>query len=69
MPGAKDVGCEFHSLSKTFNMGGCLGCHGIAQVDKGTDFSFILSGGRVPVPETPDVDPPGTTNPQPRALR
>jgi len=27
---------------------------------------LILSGGRVPVPETPDVDPPGTTNPMPR---
>ena len=60
---------EDNELSETFNMGGCLGCHGIAQVDSGTDFSFILSGGRVPVPETPDVDPPGTTNPQPRAHR
>jgi hypothetical protein len=60
---------ENNELSETFNMGGCLGCHGIAQVDKGTDFSFILSGGRVPLPETPDVDPPGTTNPQPRAVR
>ena len=45
----------------------CLGCHGIAQVQKGTDFSFILANGRVPVPETPDVDPPGTTNPTPLA--
>jgi hypothetical protein len=54
-----------NELTKTFNMGGCMGCHGIAQVNKGTDFSFILSGGRVAVPETPDVDPPGTTNPAP----
>jgi hypothetical protein len=54
-----------HELENTFNMGGCLGCHGIAQVQNGTDFSFILSGGRVPVPETPNVDPPGTTNPAP----
>ncbi len=57
---------DHNNLVDTFNMGGCLGCHGIAQVNKGTDFSFILSGGRVPVPETPDVDPPGTTNPMPR---
>jgi hypothetical protein len=54
-----------NELTDTFNMGGCLGCHGIAQVNKGTDFSFILSNGRVAVPETPDVDPPGTTNPAP----
>jgi hypothetical protein len=57
-----------HELESTFNMGGCLGCHGIAQVQNGTDFSFILSGGRVPVPETPNVDPPGTTNPAPVGL-
>jgi hypothetical protein len=25
-------------------MGGCMGCHGNAQVTKGTDFSFILAG-------------------------
>jgi hypothetical protein len=29
---------------QAFNMGGCMGCHGNAQVKKGTDFSFILSG-------------------------
>ncbi len=58
---------DSNELVDTFNMGGCLGCHGIAQVEKGTDFSFILSGGRVPVPETPDIDPPGTTNPAPLA--
>jgi len=27
-----------------FNMGGCMGCHGNAQVDSGADFSFILLG-------------------------
>ncbi len=27
-----------------FNMGGCIGCHGVAA-NSGTDFSFILSGG------------------------
>jgi hypothetical protein len=25
-------------------MGGCMGCHGNAQVDSGADFSFILLG-------------------------
>ena len=56
---------ENNELTETFNMGGCMGCHGVAQVNKGTDFSFILSNGRVAVPETPEVDPPGTTNPAP----
>jgi hypothetical protein len=43
------------------NMGGCMGCHGNAQVS-GTDFSFILagvpygdSGGATPLPETPSA--------------
>ena len=27
-----------------FNMGGCMGCHGNAQVNFGSDFSFILAG-------------------------
>jgi hypothetical protein len=58
---------DSNTLTETFNMGGCLGCHGNAQVTKGTDFSFITSNSRVPVPETPDVDPPGTTNPAPLA--
>ena len=31
-----------NELVDTFNMGGCMGCHGVAQVTKGTDFSFIL---------------------------
>ena len=44
------------------NMGGCMGCHGNAQVASGTDFSFILagvpygdSGGATPLPETPSA--------------
>ena len=52
------------NLQSTFNMGGCMGCHGAAQ-EAGTDFSFILAGGRVAEPEAPDVTPPGTTNPPP----
>jgi hypothetical protein len=35
------------------NMGGCMGCHGNAQVGKGTDFSFILAGGYTISPEIP----------------
>lgn len=39
----------------TFNMGGCQGCHGQAQVVFGTDFSFLLDeGAGKPVP-TPDI--------------
>jgi hypothetical protein len=37
------------------NMGGCMGCHGNAQVSKGTDFSFILAEGYTRSPDTPGV--------------
>ncbi len=37
------------------NMGGCMGCHGNAQV-AGSDFSFILAN-PVTAPETPTTDP------------
>jgi hypothetical protein len=36
---------------KAANMGGCMGCHGNAQVAKGSDFSFILAGGPVAAPD------------------
>lgn len=52
------------SLHDTFNMGGCMGCHGVAQLG-GNDFSFILGGGRVAEPDAPSVTPPGTSNPTP----
>jgi hypothetical protein len=35
---------------KAANMGGCMGCHGNAQVG-GADFSFILAGGPVAAPD------------------
>jgi len=36
------------------NMGGCMGCHGNAQVSAGTDFSFILSEvGNIKSPDAP----------------
>ena len=52
------------TLHDTFNMGGCMGCHGVAQLG-GNDFSFILGGGRVAEPDAPGVTPPGTSNPTP----
>ncbi len=39
---------------QAFNMGGCMGCHGNAQV-AGTDFSFILNFGGVNFPEYPEA--------------
>jgi hypothetical protein len=41
-----------------FNMGGCMGCHGNAQVNVGSDFSFIL--GDAGSNNAPDVTGPGT---------
>ena len=37
------------------NMGGCMGCHGNAQVTGGTDFSFILAEGVTKRPDTPSA--------------
>ena len=53
------------TLTKTSNMGGCMGCHGNAQL-AGTDFSFILGGGRVAAPDTPETSVDGgVSNPAP----
>ena len=39
----------------SYNMGGCKGCHGVAQTAFGTDFSFLLDfGANKPVVE-PDT--------------
>ena len=40
------------SLKSSYNMGGCMGCHGVAQSAKGGDFSFIIGA---PPARTPDV--------------
>jgi hypothetical protein len=40
-----------------FNMGGCMGCHGNAQ-HGGSDFSFILAGGRDTQPDSAGVTQP-----------
>ncbi|HEX7651909.1 MAG TPA: hypothetical protein VF607_00285, partial [Verrucomicrobiae bacterium] len=39
---------------QTFNMGGCKGCHGVAQTAFGTDFSFLLDTANKPIPN-PDT--------------
>lgn len=36
--------------SSSVNMGGCMGCHGNVELG-GADFSFILAGGRVHLPD------------------
>jgi hypothetical protein len=55
-------------LGSTYNMGGCMGCHGNAQ-NRGNDFSFILSDGpNTDGPEAPGVTLPGATNPYPQPI-
>jgi hypothetical protein len=49
-----------------YNMGGCMGCHGVAQI-RGYSFSFVLLGNQGgAVPDTQvfvDIPPPPTTPP------
>jgi hypothetical protein len=40
------------TLNSSYNMGGCMGCHGVAQT-MGSDFSFILGAKPMRFPETP----------------
>ena len=49
----------------TYNMGGCMGCHGNAQ-QAGDDFSFILNVGRNDAPEP--LPSAAMTNAQPAAV-
>ena len=51
-----------------FNMGGCMGCHGNAQ-HGGSDFSFILSGGRDTAPDTAGTVEPVLLNKVVRYLK
>ncbi len=47
----QNVACN----KRSYNMGGCQGCHGQAQLSFGTDFSFLLDeGAGKPVP-SPDL--------------
>ena len=40
---------------KTYNTGGCKGCHGVAQTASGTDFSFLLDYGAGKPVDNPDT--------------
>lgn len=42
------------TLVSSFNMGGCMGCHGVAS-RRGTNFSFLLSGTPARAPEAPEA--------------
>ncbi|PHR36694.1 MAG: hypothetical protein COA38_01320 [Fluviicola sp.] len=46
-PNAKNV----YSKRKFINMGGCMGCHGVAQSRKGSDFNFLIANAPFTVPE------------------
>jgi hypothetical protein len=43
------------SNGQSYNMGGCMGCHGQAQVTFGTNFSFLLDSGHDKPVITPDL--------------
>jgi hypothetical protein len=43
---------------KQYNMGGCKGCHGVAQTAFGTDFSFLLDFNGKPVAAPDVINPP-----------
>lgn len=47
---------------KKNNMGGCKGCHGVAQTAFGTDFSFLLDFGN----NKPSIDPASITYQAPK---
>lgn len=58
-PDFKNVVTFDNGSVQKFNMGGCMACHGTAQVDTqrgGNDFSFILQKGKVPAPEFPEIN-------------
>ncbi|HEX8212806.1 MAG TPA: hypothetical protein VF584_21705 [Longimicrobium sp.] len=52
-PGANGPIKNVYTGGKAYNMGGCMGCHGNAQVGGG-DFSFLMVGGPVEAPEPAD---------------
>ncbi len=58
-------GVPGNNVKTSFNMGGCMGCHGVAQI-KGYSFSFVLLGGQAGAdPDTAHsfVPPLGTNQP------
>ncbi len=51
-----DGGVNLLSDGAFFTMGGCKGCHGVAQIKSGTDFSFLLDQAGKPVKEPEVID-------------
>ncbi|WP_367393017.1 hypothetical protein [Lewinella sp. LCG006] len=51
-----DGGVNLLSDKAFFTMGGCKGCHGVAQITLGTDFSFLLDQAGKPVKEPDLID-------------
>ena len=42
---------NLYSDRKFINMGGCMGCHGVAQSEKGSDFNFLIGNAPFSAPE------------------
>lgn len=40
-----------YSQGKFLNMGGCMGCHGVSQSQKGSDFNFLIANAPFTAPE------------------
>lgn len=50
------------TLRARYNMGGCMGCHGLTQIVAGSDFSYILFESSVKSPEFPETAPSTLTS-------
>lgn len=42
---------NIYTKGKFLNMGGCMGCHGVSQSQKGSDFNFLIANAPFTVPE------------------
>ena len=54
-PDGSQNGANVAYNKKVYNMGGCKGCHGVAQTSFGTDFSFLLDFGANKPVNNPDT--------------
>ena len=52
-PGATGIHSTVFYGGADYNMGGCMGCHGVQGQSRGGDFSVIVANGPVGVPEAP----------------
>jgi hypothetical protein len=43
------------TLKSSYDMGGCMGCHAVAQFINGGDFSFIIGAPPAKAPEAPST--------------